>query len=240
MSEIRALFEGNSLAEGCEIPVVGASGSQAIGEWWDASFDRDLIRGTAMYGYGAYRKMRMDPNLVFLGRVEPLQPKSKGEDGKNGLADEDDSDLEMDDDEQKKDEGRNPNATIACNSRDLAMELQVAKKETVGINSPGKSEDADDEEAVNVAYLPREELLARKWPLVQVLNIRVRKLVRGFGRLRKKADRQAKVDLETERARQAKEEKRLAREAVREEQELERERRAAVANRLISRSTSPW
>ena len=240
MSEIRALHEAGELAEGSPIPVVGASGSQAIGEWWDSAFDRDLIRGTHRFGFGSYTQMRLDPELVFNGRVEPLteatvdamvvdvtalsesnrvKKEGDGSDDAPGSAKKKgvDDDEEMVDATQDDDKGTNSASDSDAESEKECPEGLIIR------------------ERAAVAHLPEDELQARKWPLVQVLNIRVRKLVRGYIRLRKKADRQAKADLEVERARQAKEERRLARVAQKETDALERQRKAEEANMVWSK-----
>ena len=46
------------LALGRPVPVVEASGSQALGDWWNADLDRDLLKGTLKHGYGNHGSRR--------------------------------------------------------------------------------------------------------------------------------------------------------------------------------------
>eukprot|EP00180_Rhodochaete_pulchella_P003546 Plantae.Rhodophyta-Rhodochaete_pulchella.ctg6157.p1 GENE.Plantae.Rhodophyta-Rhodochaete_pulchella.ctg6157~~Plantae.Rhodophyta-Rhodochaete_pulchella.ctg6157.p1 ORF type:complete len:1056 (-),score=215.73 Plantae.Rhodophyta-Rhodochaete_pulchella.ctg6157:35-2833(-) len=73
LSEIYLLGRSGALGPDSEMPFVGASGSQVIGDWWDTQCDRDLLRGTLKYGYGNYAPMRTDPDLVFR-QVVALEP----------------------------------------------------------------------------------------------------------------------------------------------------------------------
>ena len=47
------------LAPGKPVPVVGASGSPALGDCWNADLDRDLLKDTLKHGYGNYVPMRV-------------------------------------------------------------------------------------------------------------------------------------------------------------------------------------
>lgn len=84
-------------------------------------------------------------------------------------------------------------------------------------------------------FVSAEELERRKWPPVNVLNVRVRKLVRGFIRMKKRAERQAKQAEESKKAQLIKDEKRLMREMQKEQAHAERERKAAQANKVWSK-----
>mmetsp|Transcript_2659 Transcript_2659/g.4794 ORF Transcript_2659/g.4794 Transcript_2659/m.4794 type:complete len:1931 (-) Transcript_2659:2818-8610(-) len=79
LTELCNLARQNAFDDGMEVPVVGSSGSQSIGEYWSPDFDRDLLRGTIRHGYGNYRMMRLDPDLVYLGRTEPVVEKDESE-----------------------------------------------------------------------------------------------------------------------------------------------------------------
>lgn len=227
LSGVRGLELDGSLCEGSEIPVVGASGSQALEPWWDTTFDRDLLRGTYKHGYGNYPAFLTDPNLCFLGRVQlppvPRQGASRtnGNEADGAGSDSDRSGGEDSDSETRKKHQKKLSKSMSPDGDEHS-------------NSESDEEQNSDGEQPT-RFVPLDELKRRKWPPINVLNVRVRKLVRAFARMRKRAERVAKQTEENEKARLLKEEKRLAREQQREEQVAEKERKLAEANRHWSK-----
>jgi len=217
LGNIRNLYKDGSLNEGSEMPTVGASGSQAVEVWWDNAFDRDLLRGTFKHGYSNHERLLKDPELCFLGRV--LQP-------------------------QKEKRANTAEKSNGRNGSDSDGEGRKKKKKSDGGAGTGSDSDddgkTDDEKSAKnspqpVMFVPEEEFKVRKWPPVNVLNVRVRKLVRGFERMRKRAERVAKQEEDQEKSRRLKEEKRIAREKQQEEHAAEKSRKLAEANRHWSK-----
>ncbi|CAM9990021.1 unnamed protein product, partial [Discosporangium mesarthrocarpum] len=65
-----------------------------VQSWWDLDNDRDLLIGSFLHGYGAYAKMRTDPQLCFSAKIrEYLQkhPDMEGVSGDGGTVDGDHS-----------------------------------------------------------------------------------------------------------------------------------------------------
>lgn len=227
LSCIRGLELDGSLSEGSEIPIVGASGSQALEPWWDSNFDRDLLRGTHKHGFGNYPVFLTDPYLCFYGRVTPPPPprqsvgRANGNDTNGGASDSDGSGASDTDSETRK-KGKKKHGKSSSPDDDEH-------------SNSGSDDDQNSDGERPTRFLSAEELKRRRWPPINVLNVRVRKLVRAFVRMRKRAERVAKQTEENEKARLLKEEKRLAREQQREEQVAEKERKLAEANRIWSK-----
>jgi len=252
LHEISLLGKSGALRSDSEMPFVGASGSQVIGSWWNTQCDRDLLLGTMKHGYGNYRPMRADPSLIFksiipLGdedeeesaEVPASQPTNNRDNENVPMEVAKPGDTEgskqsgVDEQEDPKDadeDAKEPNnGTIGTEE----MEVDADKPAENGhrdslegnkeCKSPSSRENDQSAEAI------------RRWPPVQVLNTRVKKLTKGFQRLRRKQEKVAKMEEEAEKQRLAKEQKRREKEAEDEERRAEKERKLKASQRIWSK-----
>eukprot|EP00170_Pyropia_yezoensis_P004633 contig_18886_g4646 len=296
LQELYELYHEGSLDDDQPVPTIGASGSQLIGPWWEDRFDRDLLRGTVKHGYGSHRQLRLDPELCFLGRTEPVSEVlvEEGEDGmERGAVDqknvaalvgaagtsaaavkEDAANDQMDGAAAAVGELKSgPGGTVANGSvaadpsrsikPDVSQPTGSGDKAPAsgtpvgpGLSSPNTSPVSNarkDAGAASVGSnsavlllpsvtvpsavdnLSLEELMTRTWPSVNVLNVRVKKLVRAYMRRRKKEERKTRAEEAAEQARAAKEERKQAKEAEKEAARSRRELRMAEANMVWSK-----
>lgn len=178
IQDIRVLVEKGLLESNEPVPKLGTSGVHHIGSWWTSQFDRDLIRGTYKHGFGQYRAIKKDPELIF-SKAIPLTV-------------EEEESMDMDDavcvplpclstQNDAKNEGRNITEQV--------QDRSASKTEgSMEVTSANRGENEGEESPY--------------WPTVQVLNARVKKLVRAYYRMLKRQERQRQQEEEMERQRQ--------------------------------------
>ncbi|GJD12175.1 Chromodomain-helicase-DNA-binding protein 6 [Galdieria sulphuraria] len=183
IEDIRVLVEKGLLESNQTVPQLGTSGVHHVGSWWTSQFDRDLIRGTYKHGFGQYRAIKKDPELIF-SRVIPLTiEEEESMDTDNMVC------VPLPQFNYEK-ETRNE-------SGDTATKVQVENVSTKAEKS-AESISANEDENWNID----EEMELPYWPTVQVLNARVKKLVRAYYRMLKRLERQKQQEEEVERQRQ--------------------------------------
>ncbi|GAB0496128.1 hypothetical protein MMPV_007438 [Pyropia vietnamensis] len=298
LQELYELYHEGSLNDDQPVPTIGASGSQLIGSWWEDRFDRDLLRGTVKHGYGNHRMLRLDPELCFLGRTEPVSDVvvEEGEEGverppmeqkdvgapvgvagssvvpgeEHATKDQNDGPAAAMDELKGEQDGAAATGPVADEQAssikpDTSQPMESGDKvpaPTAPVVSappspktpppPGaKEEEGGASVGSNGAAavllppsvsvpsaadnLSMEELMTRTWPSVNVLNVRVKKLVRAYMRRRKKEERKTRAEEAAEQARAAKEERKQAKEAEKEAARSRRELRMAEANMVWSK-----
>jgi len=296
LRELYELYHEGSLRDDQPVPTIGASGSQLIGPWWEDRFDRDLLRGTVKHGYGCHRLLRLDPELVFLGRSEPVSDVlvEDGDDATERQVMEETLDPSLDNAadptnvvvETAAPEDKDPSAAASTAATATSTAAVMLAGEAVAavvrpsplpvdikpvVASAGKPDSGKapmsatpdpktpplpgakmeveqpamggNGVVLSLSGAPAsaadctsiEELQSRTWPSVNVLNVRVKKLVRAYMRRRKKEARKLWAEVAAEQVRAAKEERKQAKEAEKEAARSRREQRMAEANMVWSK-----
>ncbi|KAK4526530.1 hypothetical protein GAYE_SCF25G4446 [Galdieria yellowstonensis] len=181
IQDVRVLVERGLLESNQPVPQLGTSGVHHIGPWWTSQFDRDIIRGTYKHGFGQYRAIKKDPEFIF-SKMIPLTV-------------EEEESMETDNTVcvplphfSVEEETKNGGKDVSTNSQE---ENAAGTRETAAME--GNS--VNEEDKWNAEETPY-------WPTVQVLNARVKKLVRAYYRMLKRMERQKQQEEELERQRQ--------------------------------------